>query len=219
MIFSVRQFYEKYRKQHQPLYLAFTDLTTAFDLVSRDGLFKIVKIRQSPSQFSIHNWDNIQCCVLAPTLFVIFGIFFSTLLSHAFKSSTDVVYLHILVMMASCSTWTDSEPSPKPPVSSSEICCSQLMTLLQFTLWWSSAPHKQLLQSLWWLRSHNQHYKHRGQGAGHLIFTLHLSQWHTLAVVDKVKSLALTSQTTFHLILRSMPALARPQLWCQSWQK
>ena len=84
----------------------------------------------------------------------------------------------ILVMMASCSTWTDSEPSPKPPVSSSEICCSRMMPLLQFTLWWSSAPHKQLLQSLWWLRSHNQHYKHWGQGAGHLIFTLHLSQWH-----------------------------------------
>ena len=36
MIFSLRQLQEKYREQHMPLYIAFIDLTKAFDLVSRD---------------------------------------------------------------------------------------------------------------------------------------------------------------------------------------
>ena len=42
MILSVRQLQELCREQHQPLYLAFIDLTKAFDLVSRDGLFKLL---------------------------------------------------------------------------------------------------------------------------------------------------------------------------------
>ena len=42
MIFSLRQLQEKCREQHMPLYLAFIDLTKAFDLVSRDGLFKVL---------------------------------------------------------------------------------------------------------------------------------------------------------------------------------
>ena len=33
-IFSLRQLQEKCREQHQPLFLAFVDLTKAFDLVS-----------------------------------------------------------------------------------------------------------------------------------------------------------------------------------------
>ena len=37
------------REQQQPLYLAFIDLTKAFDLVSRTGLFKLLeKIGCSP---------------------------------------------------------------------------------------------------------------------------------------------------------------------------
>ena len=42
MIFSLRQLQEKCREQGKPLYVAFIDLTKAFDLVSRDGLFKIL---------------------------------------------------------------------------------------------------------------------------------------------------------------------------------
>ena len=42
MIFSLRQLQEKCRDQGKPLYVAFIDLTKAFDLVSRDGLFKIL---------------------------------------------------------------------------------------------------------------------------------------------------------------------------------
>ena len=42
MVFSLRQLKEKCREQQMPLYIAFIDLTTAFDLVSRDGLFNIL---------------------------------------------------------------------------------------------------------------------------------------------------------------------------------
>ena len=42
MIFSLRQLQEKCREQQQPLFVSFIDLTKAFDLVSRDSLFKIL---------------------------------------------------------------------------------------------------------------------------------------------------------------------------------
>ena len=43
MIFSVRQLQEKCREQQMPLYMAFIDLTKAFDFVSRRGLFQLLK--------------------------------------------------------------------------------------------------------------------------------------------------------------------------------
>ena len=42
MIFVLRQIQEKYREQNMGLYAAFVDLTKAFDIVSRDGLWKIL---------------------------------------------------------------------------------------------------------------------------------------------------------------------------------
>ena len=42
MIFSLRQLQDKCREQHMPLNIAFIDLTKAFDLVSADGLFKVL---------------------------------------------------------------------------------------------------------------------------------------------------------------------------------
>ena len=115
MVFSVRQLQEKCREQRQPLYIAFVDLTKAFDLVSRSGLFSLLKRIGCPPKLlslieSYHN--NMQgtisfnggnsqpfkiCsgvkqgCVLAPTLF---GIFFSLLLQEAFQSTTEGVLLH-----------------------------------------------------------------------------------------------------------------------------
>ena len=43
MIVTVRQLQEKSREQGKPLYLAFIDLTKAFDLVIREGLFQLLE--------------------------------------------------------------------------------------------------------------------------------------------------------------------------------
>ena len=42
IIFSLRQLQEKHIDQKQSLYIVFIDLTKAFDLVSRDGLLKVL---------------------------------------------------------------------------------------------------------------------------------------------------------------------------------
>ena len=115
MTFFVRQLQEKCRKQQQPLYLAFIDLTKAFDMVNRTGLFKLLeKIGCPPKLLSIiasfhvnmHGTVSFdreisepfkidsgvkQCCVLTPTLF---GIFFSLMLTYAFGTASDGIYLH-----------------------------------------------------------------------------------------------------------------------------
>ena len=115
MIFSVRQLQEKCQEQNEPLFLAFIDLTKAFDLVSRSGLFQLLKKIGCPPKLhsiiqSFHtdmrstvSYNGArsepfpissgvkQGCVLAPTLF---GIFFSMLLTHAFSGNEDGVYLH-----------------------------------------------------------------------------------------------------------------------------
>ena len=110
MVFSLRQLQEKCIEQEMHLYIAFIDLTKAFDLVSRDGLFKVlpnigcppklqsmiesfhtdtkgtVQFNGSPSEpFEIRSGVK-QCCVLAPTLF---GILFGLLQKQAFHTTTD----------------------------------------------------------------------------------------------------------------------------------
>ena len=114
MVFSLRQLQEKCREQRQPLFVAFIDLTKAFDLVSREGLFKILSRIGCPPRLlsiirSFHDdmkgtvvFDGStsdtfdiksgvkQGCVLAPTLF---GIFFAVMLKHAFGSATEGIYL------------------------------------------------------------------------------------------------------------------------------
>ena len=115
MIFSIRQLQEKCREKRQPLFIAFIDLTKAFDLVNRPALFKALsKIGCPPKllsliksfhtdmkgvvQFDGSTSDvfNItsgvkQGCVLAPTLF---GTFFSLILRCAFNTATEGVYFH-----------------------------------------------------------------------------------------------------------------------------
>ena len=115
MIFSVRQLQEECREQRRQLFIAFIDLTKTFDLVSRRGLFNLLeKIGCPPKLLSVissfHNnmkgtvnYDGAtsepfdihsgvkQGCVLAPTLF---SIFFSMMLSYAFNTSTEGVFLH-----------------------------------------------------------------------------------------------------------------------------
>ena len=114
MVFSLRQLQEKCREQHMPLYIAFIDLTKAFDLVSRDGLFKVLpkigcppKLQSMIASFHTDKKGTVQfngssselfeiCsgvkqgCILAPTLF---GIFFGLLLKHAFDTTTEGIYL------------------------------------------------------------------------------------------------------------------------------
>ena len=54
MVFSLCQLQEKCREQQMPLYIAFIDLTKAFDLVSREGLFKaLCKIGCPPRLHSL----------------------------------------------------------------------------------------------------------------------------------------------------------------------
>ena len=114
MILSLSQLQEKCIEQNPPLNLAFIDPTKAFDLVSRDSLFKMLPLNDCPSKLlsivrSFHDgmvstiqFDGDmsaefivksgvkQGCVLIPNLL---GILFTLLLKHAFKLSTDSVYL------------------------------------------------------------------------------------------------------------------------------
>ena len=108
-------------------------MTKAFDLVSKDGLFKILaKIGCPPTLLSIvksfHDDKkgtvlndgatsdpfNIlsgvkQGCVLAPTLF---GIFFATLLKHAF-GNPQKAFTSEPDQMGICLNSLDSEPKPE----------------------------------------------------------------------------------------------------------
>nr|KAG5691627.1 hypothetical protein BaRGS_023798 [Batillaria attramentaria] len=114
MIFSLRQLQEKCREQQKPLYIAFIDLTKAFDLVSRSGLFSLLqkigcppRLLQMVKSFHEDMHSTVyfnggtsdafpvssgvkQGCVLAPTLF---GIFFSMLLQYAFDDCTEGIYI------------------------------------------------------------------------------------------------------------------------------
>ena len=51
MIFTARQLQEKCQEQNVDLYMPFVDLTKAFDIVSRDGLWKIMAKFGCPHRF------------------------------------------------------------------------------------------------------------------------------------------------------------------------
>ena len=54
MIYSLRQLQEKFRKQNVQLFLVFFDLTKAFDIVSREGLYlALPKIGCPPKLLSL----------------------------------------------------------------------------------------------------------------------------------------------------------------------
>ena len=153
MIFSLRQLQEKCREQNMPLYVAFIDLTKAFDLIGRDGLFKVLqrigcppKLQNLIESFQSNLKGTVQFnggssepfdirssvkqgCVLAPTLF---GIFFGLVLKHAFGSATEAIYLRTRPM-----TGSSTSPASKPMLgyakSSSETCCLQMLRQLHRT--------------------------------------------------------------------------------------
>lgn len=114
MIFAARQIQEKCQEQHSDLFMTFVDLTKAFDTVSREGLWKIMKKFGCPSKFitivrQFHDGMMVkilddgdesiafpvtngvkQGCVLAPTLF---SMVFSAMLTDAFQDCQDGVHL------------------------------------------------------------------------------------------------------------------------------
>ena len=108
MIFSLRQLQEKCRKQGKPLYVAFIDLTKAFDLVSRDGLFKILAKIGCPHILlsmvkSFHDDMNGTVVydgatvnpfdILSGVVLLHCSEFFATLLKHAFGECTEGISL------------------------------------------------------------------------------------------------------------------------------
>ena len=114
MVFAARQLQEKCQEQHCDLYMTFVDLTKAFDTVSREGLWRIMKKFGCPDNFitlvrQFHDGMMVkvmddgdesrefpvtngvkQGCVLAPTLF---SMVFSAMLTDAFQHSKDGIRL------------------------------------------------------------------------------------------------------------------------------
>ena len=114
MISALRQIQEKCREQNMGLYAAFVDLTKAFDIVSRDGLWKILARLGCPPKFltilgQLHEGQQGQVkhngplsdsfpisngvkqgCVLAPTLF---STFLSIMLREAKDDLPDGIYI------------------------------------------------------------------------------------------------------------------------------
>ncbi|XP_077863501.1 uncharacterized protein LOC144347249 [Saccoglossus kowalevskii] len=105
MVFAARQLQEKCQKQNTDLYSTYADLTKAFDILSREGLWRIMAKYGCPRKFitfirQLHDGmlarvqDNRemtapfpvsngvkQGCALAPTLF---SLMFSAMLTDAF---------------------------------------------------------------------------------------------------------------------------------------
>lgn len=114
MVFTARQIQEKCREQCKDLYTVFIDLTKAFDSVSREGLWEVLRKLGCPVKFvniikSFHTDMKVrvldqssfsepftvtngvkQGCVLAPTLF---SILFAVMIRNAFREESAGVYL------------------------------------------------------------------------------------------------------------------------------
>ena len=111
MEYTLRQLQEKCREKRKPLYIAVIDLTKAFDLDSRDGLFKILaKIGCPPTLQSIiqSSHEDMKRTIVydgstSQTFDIrkgmkqgcvkLFWIFFTVTLKHAFKTATEGIYL------------------------------------------------------------------------------------------------------------------------------
>ena len=131
MIFFIIQLQEKCREQRRPLYIAFIDLTKAFYLVSKRGLFtllqkigcptkllgKIMSFHEDMQPFPIKSGVK-QDYVRAPTLF---GIL---LMPFAFSRSEDGTYTSTLEAMEVYSTSHVFERRPRCGKNSYASCPS-----------------------------------------------------------------------------------------------
>ena len=68
MIFAAQQLQEKCREQHRDLYTVFIDLTKAFDMVSRSGLWLLLRKFGCTEKFtkilkSLHKDEHKACWV------------------------------------------------------------------------------------------------------------------------------------------------------------
>ncbi len=132
MIFTARQLQEKCREQRQPLYLAFIDLTKAFDMVDRQALWSIL------SRYGCHDkyirilrllYDGMkvtmlsnggtksepftvetgvkQGCVIAPTLFAIFFAAILPLIGEELPQGIPIMYRTDGRSKVNCTTITE----------------------------------------------------------------------------------------------------------------
>ena len=114
MTFTARQLQEKCQEQNVDLYMAFVDLTKAFDTVSHEGLWKLMAKFGCPAKFIAMKWqfhDGMlarvqsdgefsdpfpvtngvkQGCVLASTLF---SMMFSAMLTDAFQDRDNGILI------------------------------------------------------------------------------------------------------------------------------
>ena len=114
MIFAARQLFEKSREQHQSLYVAFIDLSKAFDSVDRELLWKVLQKVGCSKHFirlveCLHNdmtvririGDDLsepfrvsrgvkQGCVLAPVLFNLYVQCITRLLAMKLDSKCKI---------------------------------------------------------------------------------------------------------------------------------
>lgn len=114
MVFSLRQIQEKCTEQNMPMYAVFIDFTKAFDTVSREGLWCVLKKYGVTDKVinlikALHNGMQAQVaqgsttsqgfavtngvkqgCVLAPTLF---SLYLSAMLEVAFNDVSEGVYI------------------------------------------------------------------------------------------------------------------------------
>ena len=117
MVFVLRQLQEKCREQNKGLYVTFLDLTKAFNTVSRNGLWQILKRLGCPPKFlnmviQLHEDQHAQVrlngdlsepfpitngvkqgCVLAPTLFTIFFRMMLKQATEGIVDDEDIVYI------------------------------------------------------------------------------------------------------------------------------
>ena len=115
MIFTARQLQEKCREQRQPLYMAFIDLTKAFDSINQEALWRILAKYGCPEKFIstlrlLHDSMSArvlggtggeafevqtgvkQGCVIAPTLFSIFISAIFHLFQDRLPDGVEIIY-------------------------------------------------------------------------------------------------------------------------------